>query len=431
MFNDGLTMLQSLMVGRTVRAMDRAFERGDSHAPCTRQLQRGLRRLRFDDPLLEREFRRRYTDLNIGRIRAAIVLAVILVVAVALLDLMTAPAALRWSVFAEKMALLLPVPLMTLWVAYHPRYYTRVGRAMFAAIVAVGLIFAAIHAQMGMNGFVQPHYSLMLVVAFAYFLSALLWPSCVVAAWVVTLAAIGSDVYLGLPPADLAYMALHLVAANLVGMVGSFMLERVSRLDYLHAGSASEMADIDRVTSLRSAHSFSRRLERWWSKAVQRRAHLGVMFIDVDYFRRFDASCGHYEAEKALRAIAQSIQGLRSTRECFLARLDDDGFGVIMRDATPEALEALAREIQDTVAKLRVHHPDSPIASHLTVTIVGRVSAPDAQTGYQSVLDAVKADLEHTKRCNRNTVVIDATGAECPPDPGGKVTPLRKVGAAS
>ncbi len=425
----GLTSLQTVLSGRRVRAMDRAFERGAHHAPCTRQLQRGLARLRFDDAELEQEFRRRYTDLNIGRIRAAVVLALLLVLSVAFLDLITAPEAIRLSVFAEKFALLLPVPLITLWVAYHPRYYHHVDRAMFAAIITVGCIFAAIQTQMGVAGYVQPHYSLMLVVFFAYFLSALLWPACVIAAWAATAAAIAGDFYLGLPVEELAYGGLHLVAANMVGMVGSFMLERVSRRDYLHAGSASEMADIDRVTSLRSADSFARRLRRWWNKAVMRRNSIGLMLIDIDYFRRFDESCGHYAAEQALRTIAQSIQGLRSTQECFLARLDDDGFGVLMRDASPEALEALANEIHQTVAGLNLQHPDSPIAKCLTVTIVGRVIAPDDVSEPEAFSDEVRDDLDRVKRCDRNTIWIDAEVSSNPTDPGSNVTPLRKAGS--
>lgn len=425
MSSNGLNSLQSLFGRRTVRAMEKAFERGDDHAPCTRQLQRGLRRLRFDDSSLETEFRRRYIDLNIGRIRAAVVLAVVMVLMVALLDLVTAPEMLRWEVFAEKMALLLPVPLITLWVAYHPQHYRHIDRAMFAALITVGFIFAAIHAQMASSGYVQPHYSMMLVVFYAYFLSALLWPGCVIAAWLATISAIGGDFYVGLPGDQLVYSALHLVAANLVGMVGSYMLERVSRLDYLHAGSASEMADIDRVTSLRSAHSFRRRLERWCAKAVARRGCVGVMLIDIDYFRRFDARCGHYEAEKALRSIAQGIQGLRSTRECFLARLDDDGFGVIMRDATPDALEALANEVRQAVCELNIPHPDSPIASYVSVTVVGRVRAPTTEVTPEDILEQVRGDLDRIKQCTRNSVWIDGD-ATVPPDPGANVTPIRK-----
>jgi len=425
----GLSSLQLPKSGRTVRAMDRAFERGAPHAPCTRQLQRGLTRLRFDDIELEQEFRRRYTDLNIGRIRAAVIVGLLLVLLVAFLDLVTAPAAIRLSVFGEKMALLLPVPLLTLWVAYHPRYYHHVDRAMFAAIVTAGFIFAAIQTQMGLAGYIQPHYSLMLVIFYAYFLSALLWPACVVAAWAATVAAISGDIYLGVPIKQLAYGGLHLVAANIVGMVGSFMLERVSRRDYLHAGSASEMADIDRVTSLRSADSFARRLRRWWNKAVMRRNSIGLMLIDIDYFRRFDESCGHYAAEQALRTIAQSIQGLRSTQECFLARLDDDGFGVIMRDATPDALEALAKEISLTVDGLNLQHPDSPIADRLTVTIVGRVTAPADTSEPEDFSEEVREDLERVKRCDRNTIWIDAEIGSCPTDPGSNVTPLRIAGS--
>lgn len=429
MSEKGRTWLKLLQCGRRVRAMDsRAFERGAGSAPCTRQLQRGLKGLRFDDVALESEFRRRYTDLNIGRIRAAVAAAVLLVFMVAVLDLLTAPEAIRIAVFAEKIGLLLPVPLITLWVAYHPRYYAHIDRAMFAAVVTVGCIFAAIHTQFSLQGFVQPHYSAMLVIAYSYFLSALLWPGCVIAAVVVTLAAIGGDLYAQLPIKDMLYSAMHLVAANLIGMVGSFTSERVSRLDYLHAGSASEMADIDRVTSLRSADSFARRLERWWEKAVGRKTAVGVMFIDIDYFRRFDQSCGHYEAEKALRTIAQAIQDLRSTQECFLARLDDDGFGVIMRDATPQALQALANEIREAVVGLHIAHPDSPIADHLTVTIVGRVKAPTGQENAGEFNDGVRAELDRVKRCKRDSVWVEEPPLDTPPDPASKVTPLRRSG---
>ena len=422
------TWLQRMFGGRTVRAMERAFERGAQHAPCTRQLQRGLRGLSFDEPELEGEFRRRYTDLNIGRIRAAIWLSIGLVGLVATLDLLTAPAAIRTSVFIEKLLFLLPIPLFTLWVSYHPRHYRQVRHAMKLAIVSAGIVLSGIHTQAGLAGYTLPYDAMLLLVVYSYFLSALLWPSVVLVSLAVSVLTIGSDLVVGVDANVLAYHALHLIAVNLIGIVGSFMLERVSRLDYLHAGSASEMADIDRVTSLRSAASFERRLERWWRKAQQRHSPLGLMLVDVDYFRRFDQSCGHYAAESALRNIAQAIQGLRSSQECFLAHLDDDGFAVIMRDASVPALTQLASEIREAVGNLHLQHPDSPIASELTVSIAGRVTQPRDGQSCGLFATTVRADLERLKRCNRNSIWIEPGEDFLPPEPSEKVTPLRRQG---
>ena len=172
------------------------------------------------------------------------------------------------------------------------------------------------------------------------------------------------------------------------------------------------------------AGGFERRLERWWRKGQQRGTRVGLMLVDIDYFRRFDQSCGHFAAERALRAIAQSIQGLRSTRECFLARMDDDGFGVIMRDASGDALQQLAEEIREAVGRLHVQHPDSPIASELTVTIAGRVLQPAEGHGADAAFEQVRADLNHLKRCNRNRIWIEES--YLPSELPDKVTPLRR-----
>lgn len=426
MSENSLTWLQKLYSRRTVRAMDRAFERGAQRAACTRQLQRGLRGLRFDDPELEREFRRRYTDLHIGRIRAAIVLAIALVAMAAVLDLLTAPDSMRTTLFVEKLLLMLPIPLVTLWISYHPRHYQRVSYAMCFAIVCAGVMLAGVATQAGVDGFLMTNTPQLLLIVYTYFVSALLWPACLITALLVSVAAIAGDVVVGLPRADLTAHLMHLFAANCIGIVGSFMLERVSRLDYLHAGSASEMADIDRVTSLRSAASFDRRLARWWDKATQRGRPIGLLLIDLDYFKRFDESCGHYAAERALRAIAQSIQDLRSTQECFLARMDDDGFGVIMRDANGPALESLASDIRGSIAGLHLQHPDSPISSELTASIAGRVVQPRAEDEPSSLSAQVRLDLERLKRCDRNSVWIDVAEDLLPPDPTEKVTPFRR-----
>ncbi len=393
-----------------------------AQSPCARQLQQGESRLRFE-PRLEAEFRRVYIDQNIDRVRAAVWLGIALVVTVVAIDLFTLAPEIRLRVAAAKLLILMPVPALTLWVVYHPILYRFAAGFMAASIVTVGLGIAAIHAVVGQMGFVQPYDSLLLAVVFTYFMSGLLLPMSAICALVISMGAILGEVQVGIAGASLAYHVTHLTAANMIGLIGSFMLERVVRQNYLHAGAANELAGLDVLTNLPNLRVFNDRFERRWRQASSESASLGLLLVDVDYFKRYNDSAGHVAADKAIQQVAKCIQRAARRPIDIVGRLDDDEFAILLYAADQAQLAESAAQLVQAVRGMHIHHADSPISDQLTISIgAAAMRARDAAGPALLVAQADEA-LQLAKRSDRNQACV-ANPQQAPAD-NPKVTPLR------
>ena len=145
-------------------------------------------------------------------------------------------------------------------------------------------------------------------------------------------------------PTDLAVEMMYLVEAN-TAITGALRgLARRMEDDKLMA-EAEAMTDT--LTGLRNRRALSQSLER----LMQVGRPLGLMHIDLDYFKTVNDTLGHAAGDHVLRQVALVLQ--RETRlEDTAARVGGDEFVLVCPDVTePSRLEAMARRIIEQVSK--------------------------------------------------------------------------------
>src|SRR6202020_3436570 len=84
-------------------------------------------------------------------------------------------------------------------------------------------------------------------------------------------------------------------------------LERSVRALYLENRRIGEMASRDGLTGLKNRRAFDEHLRRVWQLALRDKRALGVLLIDVDFFKAFNDSLGHQAGDAALQSIAKVV----------------------------------------------------------------------------------------------------------------------------
>ncbi len=118
-----------------------------------------------------------------------------------------------------------------------------------------------------------------------------------------------------------------------------------------------KLASRDTLTPLFNRRHFQETLERWSWRAQRHGGHHGLIIIDVDSLKTVNDTMGHGAGDKVLTAIADvMLKNMR--RSDIAARLGGDEFGILIDNATPQSVAAMAELLRSEVAKLQIEFGD-------------------------------------------------------------------------
>jgi diguanylate cyclase (GGDEF)-like protein len=118
-------------------------------------------------------------------------------------------------------------------------------------------------------------------------------------------------------------------ASLLIGViVATLVLRHTARI----SRERERLATHDTLTGLPNRMLFMDRLEQALVRAERRNALVGVIFIDLDRFKRVNDTLGHASGDQLIREVAQRLRAA-SRAEDTVARLGGDEFVVVIGEA--------------------------------------------------------------------------------------------------
>ncbi|MCW9087980.1 MAG: GGDEF domain-containing protein [Gammaproteobacteria bacterium] len=128
-------------------------------------------------------------------------------------------------------------------------------------------------------------------------------------------------------------------------------------------------SNIDDLTNLANRRYFDKRFKEEWSRASRQQAPIAVLFIDIDYFKRYNDHYGHLNGDKCLQRIAVAIEGAARRESDIAARYGGEEFVIMLPDTELEGARRVAEKLQQAVGQLRIEHARSRIGPHVTLSI--------------------------------------------------------------
>jgi len=131
----------------------------------------------------------------------------------------------------------------------------------------------------------------------------------------------------------------------------------------------------DSLTGLPNRAMFGDRV----AQALEGGSEVAVMFVDLDRFKNINDSFGHTYGDKVLVAAARRIKGCVRRRDV-AARLGGDEFAVLVQDARPERLTALADRILQKLRGTPMRFGELQVTVGASVGIARSVPGDTADT---------------------------------------------------
>lgn len=170
---------------------------------------------------------------------------------------------------------------------------------------------------------------------------------------------------------------------------------------------------IDPLTGLFNRRYLEEILEREVRRASRSEQSLGLMMLDLDYFKKFNDTYGHDAGDTVLREVAQFLK--HSVRaEDIVCRFGGEEFVLILPLADSRITQARAERIRSKLHDLTILHEEKSLG--LVTMSVGVAVLPENGQSSKSLLEAADAALYQAKREGRDRVIVAvAQATEAPP----------------
>lgn len=154
---------------------------------------------------------------------------------------------------------------------------------------------------------------------------------------------------------------------------------------------------------------FDKRLAQEWGWARRQNKAIGVLMVDVDFFKRYNDSLGHQAGDVCLQKVSKAIEGSLRRPTDFLARYGGEEMVVLLPDTDANGIALMAMRVVQAVRDVALPHPKSDVADIVTVSVGAYSAIPDSNdpntTANAWVAEADKA-LYQAKHSGRNRAQI-------------------------
>ncbi|MBN2644995.1 MAG: diguanylate cyclase [Desulfuromonadaceae bacterium] len=164
-------------------------------------------------------------------------------------------------------------------------------------------------------------------------------------------------------------------------------------------------SETDSLTGLWNRRFFDHQLLRELQLARRQHHQLGVLMLDIDYFKLYNDTYGHQRGDECLKHVAQTIQ-LSLKRETDLAiRYGGEEFVVLLPDVSEEGALMVAERIRYDLSELKLLHAAAPkgvVSISIGIAIVGA----DRDESPESVVRKADAALYQAKQQGRDRIIL-------------------------
>jgi diguanylate cyclase (GGDEF)-like protein len=164
----------------------------------------------------------------------------------------------------------------------------------------------------------------------------------------------------------------------------------------------------DYKTGLYNHSFFNKRLEEELAK-VQRYDHaIGLLLMDIDFFKHLNDRHGHLAGDKVLYELARTLED-ELRKEDVIARFGGEEFIVLLPSCSKKSALQVAERLRTAIEAMEVAHGET--ALHITISIgIEHIDSSNVGEALQHYVDLADKALYMAKERGRNRVVLNRAG---------------------
>ncbi len=192
-------------------------------------------------------------------------------------------------------------------------------------------------------------------------------------------------------------------AGNIIGGIELFTDISNLEANELRVKELEKLAFLDHLTQLANRHYVEREIQNRFEEKKRYNMPFGILFMDIDYFKRFNDTHGHDVGDKMLRLISKTLVSNSRPFDIY-GRWGGEEFLGIIKNSDAVELELLGNRIRRLVENSYIIHNGEKL--NATISIGAAVVREDDDI--DSLLKRADSLLYKSKDAGRNCMSIDS-----------------------
>lgn len=166
-----------------------------------------------------------------------------------------------------------------------------------------------------------------------------------------------------------------------------------------------QISSMDGLTQISSRRDFEEKFKEMLANAIQSQKSVTVFMLDIDYFKMYNDTYGHFEGDKILKQVAKIFRSNLDAIDGLSARFGGEEFIGAAIGLSLEEVESISKKICDDISKDRVEHSVVPLG-YVTAS-VGAATTNDVSMEIRSdLMRHADECLYSAKSSGKNTFVF-------------------------
>lgn len=161
----------------------------------------------------------------------------------------------------------------------------------------------------------------------------------------------------------------------------------------------------DMLTGLNNRRGLQRKTNIIWPHCMRSHTPVGMIELDIDYFKKYNDKFGHPAGDECLKSVAGAIKSCARRGTDIVARTGGEEFLVFVENMTEEELVSFALKIREKILSLKIPHAYAGVSPYVTASMGIAVMYPDGINDMQELYEEVDQALYTAKENGRNCVV--------------------------
>ena len=181
------------------------------------------------------------------------------------------------------------------------------------------------------------------------------------------------------------------------------------------------MAWIDGLTAIPNRRRFDQTLDIEWKRAQCSLMPLGLIMLDVDFFKAYNDHHGHGAGDICLKQVAALLTASASRSTDLAARYGGEEFVMLIPETEIDGVHKIAERLCERIESQQIPHAVSAVSPWITASIGYTALIPQPEQASCALLEEADKMLYQAKRAGRNRV---AGAFNCHTLPMPKITTL-------
>ncbi len=165
------------------------------------------------------------------------------------------------------------------------------------------------------------------------------------------------------------------------------------------------LSHTDGLTQIANRRTFDGILKRELKRAERNRESLGLIMLDIDYFKLFNDNYGHGKGDECLTRVAAALQQAVKRPADLLARYGGEEFAAILPATDIQGVRQVAESMRLAIEAINIEHAYSQVADHVTVSVGCCAQLVSGQTSAEEMLAVADKALYAAKKQGKNRVI--------------------------